>query len=87
MSKCKKCKAPIIWTETEATAKKPGRNMPVDADPDRPGKALVVDGANLVFTGARSGNGAWIVRYVPKGKGRHVSHFATCPFASSFRKR
>lgn len=42
---CRSCHAPIIWVATEATDKKPSRNMPVDADPARPGKALKVRSA------------------------------------------
>jgi hypothetical protein len=85
VSKCRSCDAPILWVETEATGTKPGRNMPVDANPD--GTATVVPGGNLSFTGTISGNGKKIVRYVATGQGHHVSHFATCPHASEHRKR
>lgn len=85
-STCRSCKAPVVWVVTEATDTKPGRKMPLDADPSRPGKALVVEDGNLVFTGARAGDGTWIVRYVPKGPRHYRSHFATCPNAKSHRK-
>lgn len=41
---CRSCRAAVVWVETEATATKPGRRMPLDADPQRPGKALQVQG-------------------------------------------
>lgn len=86
MSTCRSCGAPVVWVETEAKADKPGRRMPLDADPERPTKALKVDGGNIIFTGARSGSGAWLVRYVGVGPGRYRSHFATCPNAKGHRR-
>lgn len=86
MSVCRSCGAPVVWVETEATATKPGRRMPLDADPERPTKALRVDDGNVIFTGQRSGSGAWLVRYVGKGPGRFRSHFASCPQAAQHRR-
>lgn len=74
--------------------------MPLDADPTNTNKALRViasednpgkgvDGGplgNLLFTGQRTGDGTWIVRYVKTGKNLFRSHFATCTEAKSFRK-
>lgn len=76
----------VLWVETEATAKKPARFMPLDADDD--GKALDLrDGTgNIVFTGQESVKGNPIVRVLPKGKGNRRSHFATCPYADQMRK-
>lgn len=84
MANCRSCNASILWVETEATAKKPGRNMPIDADEN--GHALEVPDANLVLVGT-SGNGKPIARYVGKGRGKFVSHFATCPDRAEHRKR
>lgn len=84
-SRCRSCKARVVWVETEAKPDKPGRRMPVDADPANPTLAMVVEGGNLVFTGQTTGDGTPIVRYV-KG-GRHVSHFATCVNAKQHRKK
>jgi hypothetical protein len=87
VAECRSCHAAVIWVATEATETKPSRRMPVDADPTRPGKALVVENGNLVFTGQQDGtSGSWIVRYVPSGRGKHLSHFATCPNATQHRK-
>lgn len=92
-STCRSCDAPIVWVATEATlakegkAAKPSRRMPLDADPDNPSKALVVDDGNIIFTGQRDGStNAWLVRYVPKGPNHYRSHFATCPNAAAHRK-
>lgn len=83
MSRCRSCNAPVMWVETEATASKPGRKMPLDADPNT-GRALKVDDGNITFTGGRSGDGTPIVRY--QTPGHHRSHFATCANAASHRR-
>ncbi len=85
MAACKRCGASISWCETEATAKKPGRPMPLDAGPD--GEPLKVEGGNLVFTGHKTGALVPIIRYVPAGRGNRRSHFQTCPNADEFRRR
>jgi hypothetical protein len=77
------CKAPIMWVETEATATKPGRRMPIDAKPD--GTALEVENGNLVLV-ATTGNGTPIARYVRAGSGKFRSHFASCPGAARRRR-
>lgn len=84
MAMCKRCRAPIFWVETEATAKKPARKMPLDAE--NSGEPKVVPESNIVLTGQSTGDGTPIVRYVPNGRGNRVSHFATCPEAAKFRK-
>lgn len=75
-----------MWVETEATEKRVGSRMPLDADPANPRKALKVDNGNLIFTGQRTGDGSWIVRYVPASAGQYRSHFASCPNASKHRR-
>lgn len=70
---CRKCAAPLRWV---LTAKK--HPMPIDYSP--------VDGGNIVFVAPGE------VAYLGKSQGgpragqdTYVSHFATCPFAKSFR--
>lgn len=82
-SSCNSCHAPIVWARTEAKEGKPSRSMPIDADPES-GAMAVPGNGNLVKIGEERGQP--IVRYVPKGKGLHVSHFATCPEGPQHRK-
>ena len=87
-STCKSCDAPIVWARTEAKEGKdgkvkPARSMPIDADPDT-GQMAVPGNGNLVKVGEDRGQP--VVRYVPAGKGLHVSHFATCPERDQHRK-
>lgn len=84
MAVCRSCGEPVVWVETEASAKKPARMMPIDADAD--GEPAAFADGNLVFTGQRSVKGNPIVRYLPAGKGNRRSHFASCPKASEHRK-
>ena len=56
ITRCRSCRARIIWFKTEA-----GKNMPVDAD------TVEADDEELDLS-------------------RHISHFATCAKADSFRK-
>lgn len=83
-AKCRSCKQPIVWVVTEATESRASKRLPLDADPENPGKALVVENGNLVFTRERDGEGSWIVRYVKNG--RHRTHFSSCPHARVHRK-
>lgn len=87
-STCRSCRASVVWVETEATPTKAGRKMPLDADPNNPTKALADDDGNIIFTGARTADGTWIVRYVAPGSADRLyrSHFASCPNATSHRK-
>lgn len=86
MSACRSCGAPIVWVETEAKGDKPGRKMPLDADPENLSRAATFDNGNIIFTKATTGDGTPIVRYVPAGPGRARSHFASCPNAKSHRR-
>ncbi|MBS0364943.1 MAG: hypothetical protein JSR67_03855 [Proteobacteria bacterium] len=56
ITRCKSCRARIVWLTTEA-----GKKIPVDAD--------TVEADDEIYE-----------------HGRHVSHFGTCPQASSWRK-
>jgi hypothetical protein len=85
---CNSCGAAIVWARTEAKENKdgsvkPSRSMPIDADPDT-GEMAVPGNGNLVKIGVDRGQP--VVRYVPAGKGLHVSHFATCPNRDQHRK-
>lgn len=86
MATCRSCGADILWVETEASAKKPARMMPLDADDEGQALAITDGTGNIVFTGQTSVKGAPIVRVLPKGKGNRRSHFASCPDAGKFRK-
>lgn len=82
MATCKSCDAPIVWAQTEPKNDKPGRAMPLDANDD--GSLAVPGNGNIIVT-AQGPRGP-VVRYVPAGRGLHVSHFATCPNAKQHRK-
>lgn len=84
MSRCRSCKAPVVWAETEPTADKPGRRMPLDGDPDVPGQALSVANGNVAFTGRTTVNGTPIVRIVAGAA--HRAHFVTCPDRDNWRR-
>lgn len=77
MATCRSCDAEIEWAQTEKGNKK----MPLDADP--------VDGGNLVVISHVAGEFGMVpvVRYVKKGEGRRVSHFATCPNRDEHRRK
>jgi hypothetical protein len=85
VSACRSCNAPIFWVETEAKENKPGRKMPLDAAPHDTAKPAVTPDGNIVLVG-QTGDGTPIARYVGKGKGRHVSHFSSCPNAKRHRQ-
>lgn len=85
MSHCRSCNAPVVWVETEATATKPGRRMPLDANPSHPSRAALFDNGNIKFIGRRTGAGTPIVRVVDVGPNRCRTHFASCPNAARHR--
>lgn len=85
MSRCRSCDAAVVWVETEAREGKPGKRMPLDADPANTSRALKVDDGNLVMIGTTP-DGTPIVRYVPKGPNHYRSHFATCVNAKAHRR-
>lgn len=75
----------MIWARTEGTDKKPGRRIPLDADPEDPTQPLYVDGGNQRIIG-RTSTGTAIIRYVARGAGTVRTHFITCPNARKHRK-
>lgn len=75
MSRCRSCRAEVIWCVTPA-----GKRMPVDAQP--------VEGGNLLLTTddppvARVVDPDQLL--IDDGQ-RFVSHFATCPEADTHRR-
>jgi len=70
VSQCRSCDAPIIWAHTST-----GRLMPVDANP--------VEGGNLSLKQVGDRIEAQVVE---PGKGKYVSHFATCPQSKAWRR-
>jgi hypothetical protein len=71
---CEACHARIVWAISEKSQKP----APIDADP------VLMDGNVLLIEVPGKHPTA---RYVAKGAGTHVSHFAPCPKAASFRRK
>ena len=74
MSECRSCGEQIIWTVTST-----GKKMPVDADTSSEGTFRLEesgDQMDVVAVFAKKGSEPEL----------HVSHFATCPDRSSWRK-
>jgi hypothetical protein len=71
---CEACQAPIVW----AISEKSGKPAPIDRDP------VLIDGNVLLIDNPGKHPTA---RYVAKGAGTHVSHFATCKEAARFRRK
>lgn len=94
---CRSCGAPVVWVETLANEKRAGRKMPLDADPENPRKAARFADGNIIAhrvggEAQRSGDGTYLVRYLPKDAGRPPngafrSHFSTCPNAAKHRRK
>ena len=82
---CRSCGAPVVWVQAIKKTGELGAKLPLDADPERPTKALRVEGGNVVPAGGSAPDGARLVRYAKDG--RYRSHFATCPNAGQHRRR
>lgn len=79
MTRCRSCKAPILWARTER-----GKNMPLDAEPyvgPEPGGLFVLREPDEPKPLAVA---------VPPGafpdEPHYRSHFATCPHAADHRR-
>lgn len=78
MTACRSCGAEIFWATTAA-----GRAMPIDPTPTPDGNVIIQRrdgriGATVLAAGAAPAS--------PQ-EPRYTSHFATCPNASSHRRR
>ena len=75
ISRCRSCKAPILWATTAN-----GKNMPVDAEPSPMGTvALRMEGATRHST-------TYTLATRPPGGRYHVPHFVTCANAAQHRR-
>jgi hypothetical protein len=71
---CRSCEAPIIWTITAT-----GSRMPVDAKPGPNGTIVLFERDGKVRSASIAGRGSAFELF--------TSHFATCPQATTRRKR
>lgn len=75
MSACRSCGASIVWSVSATT----GKRVPLDAEPRPDGNIELDDDGGTA-------------RYVDPdqpsldGRPRYVSHFASCPHASDWRR-
>lgn len=72
--RCEKCQAPIFFVQTER-----GKWTPLDVEPTSDGMYIL-----------REVNGSAVAMWIgksPTNDKRFTTHFATCPFAESFRNR
>lgn len=76
---CKACGAQILFIKTKAGKMMPCNTHIVDFWPKEHGSQRIVTPDGAVVSGEFSGNGEPNYGY--------ISHFATCPAASRFRKR
>jgi hypothetical protein len=74
-SKCRSCKAPIMWLEHVVSRKK----APIDAEPVADGNILADPALGTYSVLTRDA-------VVPPGAARYTNHFQTCPDAKSFKR-
>lgn len=81
MSKCRTCRADIIWAVSVST----GGNMPIDREPAELGNIVMErDPARGGFFGdVLTGDDLAAAR--EKGRPLHLSHFVTCPDHEKWR--
>jgi hypothetical protein len=76
-SRCRSCRAEIVWATTGA-----GKAMPVDAEPVDDGNVLLDEDDGYLFATVVSPG------QIPlDGSPLYASHFASCPNSSQHRKR
>lgn len=73
-AKCRSCRAPMVWVQTEA-----GKRTPIDPEPVAGGNIIIKD---------RTQDPPVVAYVKPDQKiKRFVSHFSTCPQSKSWRKK
>lgn len=82
MSKCKRCGRRIVWVKTPA-----GKSMPCDPEPIHfipaaGGDLQLVTANGVVARGRKPEENEKEISQIG-----YTSHFATCPYADTFRKR
>jgi hypothetical protein len=83
VSKCRSCGAPVIWTITEGE----GKTMPVDAEPVEDGNIRLEERGQKTNMGTPAPTAIYDTTESLFGSSnRYVSHFATCPEATQWRK-
>lgn len=75
-SRCRSCRAEVVWCVTAG-----GKAMPVDVEPVEDGNVVLEDDGDLVATVVPPGQGL-----LGDERPRYVSHFATCPNADEHRR-
>lgn len=73
---CRSCAAEIVWVLTRK-----GHRMPIDPEPGPDGNLEIDDDGIANVLGDDD-----IVRARFEGKALYLSHFATCPMASTHRR-
>jgi len=78
LSRCRSCRADIVWAQTER-----GKLMPLAAEP------YTGDDPRGLFVFRRHGDSIYVVAATPDafpGEPVYRSHFATCPNAGEHRR-
>jgi hypothetical protein len=75
VSACRSCGAEIVWAFTDK-----GKKIPLDPDRSPIGKIALIGQRAHVLSKAE-------LSYLGEGRSLYVSHFATCPNASSHRRK
>jgi hypothetical protein len=76
MTRCRSCRAPIVWLHNERTRKR----APIDADPSADGNVLVDRTAGTYRTLGPDGRD----HARAEGVALHTNHFSTCPQSASW---
>lgn len=80
---CRSCRARIIWAETVR-----GKLIPVDPDAVYNGNIFLYQRENKAPLAVMEGDRDTIKRLgISMFGNRHISHFATCPQGTSWRKK
>lgn len=77
---CSSCKSPIRWVKMES-----GKRNPLDAEPTAKGNVIVEGGAGQERGVVLSGDELAHARETREPL--YLSHFASCPYAATHRRR